>query len=443
MKKFIFLVAPCVTGFFLHADYVEPDIPQDAEYSVGIWSAFFAGDPYYGDPITANWDLPEVGELVDPFPAGEGNLTDDGFDEDALLLQTGLDSGVIISGSGGLYSFGGPSAFVVHDAPTFDAKTILFQVRSIGTVPDIDSAHLYYRESDLGPLLDGGTPDGNGFLIGTSETYTSWEWDTSELSIFDYFIAFSSEESSMSLKGAMLISMDEVINSIGRALRVETTSVFKTVGSVEHHLYGETEPQESYEVDDVIEITAIPEPAYGFEFVGWAGSASGTSTTTTVVMEEDTVVRAVFAPTDFESWADNEVNNYVTDPPINTRNAPEDDPDEDGYSNLLEYALGGAPESAADFAEIQPISSVDESGYSQLSYRRQIAAEDLVYRVLVSEDLETWNYNGDGTGFIYTEELPDPVFNDDGTETVTVRTLETLAPGEARFLRLEVIHQPE
>ena len=366
MKKLFLLMVSCFAGIFLRADYVYPDIPVEAEYSVAIWQTF-AG----GDPITEEWDLPELGGFVDSFPEGEGNITDDGDNYDALIFQTGLDSGVGISSTGGIYSIGGVSEFVVHDAPSFAAQTILFQVRSIGTVPDLDSAHLYYREYANGPLLDGGVPDGNGFLIGESETYSAWEWDTSSLSIYDYFIEFAAEESSMSLKGAMLISIDEAVNSIGRALRIETTSVFKVVGSVDHHLQGETEPSESYEVGDVIEVTATVEPAFGFEFVGWAGSASGTSATTTVVMGEDTLVRA-----------DNQVNSYIFTPPINERNQPDDDPDGDGFINLLEYALGGAPEGVEDFDEIQPKSSADINGYPILSFRRQIASDDLGYRMI-------------------------------------------------------------
>jgi len=59
--------------------------------------------------------------------------------------------------------------------------------------------------------------------------------------------------------------------------------------------------------------------------------------------------------------------------------------------------------------------------------------------VKVSNDLQNWYYNGDGTGLTYTDILPETTFNDDGTETVIVQDRTPIPPNGRRFMVLEVV----
>lgn len=106
---------------------------------------------------------------------------------------------------------------------------------------------------------------------------------------------------------------------------------------------------------------------------------------------------------------------------------PSGDPDHDGISNLLEYALHLDP-LVPDAGELPKI---EHSGDTvSLIYRKNDAASDLTYSVEQSADLTTWT----------TAQTQDAVLSDtDGTKTVRA-TLSGVSAGPI-FLRLRVTRQ--
>ncbi len=422
------------------AEFVIPEYPAGAETEFAWWDAFT-------DSFT-DFQLPEVGEPVGPFPSGgEGNLPNNSASTNfgALLIQNGPDQGTVISGSGGIYSTSGsPTKFLIFDQPDFEADSVLLQVRTLGTMPDLDGARLFYRETENGVLRAAGAPSGRGFLQSSGSFFAMWEWDLSEETVYDFFVVFGAVERMMSLQEVQLDTFDQKTSNLGVALRIETSSLFVTVGEVAHNRIGESQPRATYQVGDRVELRATANSVYGHEFVGWTGDISGSENPATLTITESPSVTAVFAPRNYDVWTYNQINPFRTPPPYSVRAAIDADPDGDGLNNLLEYAIGGLPEEVYDLGEIQPRTEVSGAGEPSFVYRRQMAVTDLIYRVLVSEDLVNWHYNGDGSGVIYTEELPDPAFNGDGTETVAVRPAAGIFPLSGRlFFRLQVIHQSE
>ncbi|MFP4358348.1 MAG: hypothetical protein ACLFRP_01020 [Puniceicoccaceae bacterium] len=417
--------------------FIVPEVPDGARTEFAWWDGF-------SDEFT-EFDLPEEGETVPPLPGGEGNAVNrpEADNTDALLYQTGTSTAFITS-TQGIYSFAAPLRFLIHDIPSFETDSVLLQTQSVGSLPDLESASLFYRESADGPLLSAGQPQaGEGFLRDDDKAYAMWEWDLSQESIHDLFIVFDSAGSTLSLRQVQLDTFDTVTDNLGVALRIRSNSNFSTVGRVEHHLVGESGPRASYRPGDQVELTAVVDPVFEHEFVGWLDDLSGDANPVVLTVGESPSVRAVFAPKTYDGWADNQFNPYLTDgPSLSVRSEIGADPDGDGLGNLLEYALGGAPESAADLADIRPRVVHGAGGAPRFTYRRQMEATDLEYQVRISNDLRTWYHNGDGTGLTYTEELPDPVFNGDGTETVSVRPGPDAPGGDAVFFQLAITRQP-
>jgi hypothetical protein len=108
---------------------------------------------------------------------------------------------------------------------------------------------------------------------------------------------------------------------------------------------------------------------------------------------------------------------------------PPDDADLDGAPNLLEYALATHPRRAGSV----PILTTDGAA---VRFTRRLGSE-LTYRVEVSTDLTTWNFNGDDTTLIWTVEASATPL-DPERESVRVLAGPALAGGARVFFRLHV-----
>jgi hypothetical protein len=105
--------------------------------------------------------------------------------------------------------------------------------------------------------------------------------------------------------------------------------------------------------------------------------------------------------------------------------SPTADPDNDGLSNLLEYAFGTTPTSA-DPAASRPIFGIS-GGNLTLTYRRNLAATDLTWQVQQSSDCVHWT----------AASVNETVLGTNGN-IQTVQDAVAQGSGGAMFLRLQI-----
>jgi hypothetical protein len=115
------------------------------------------------------------------------------------------------------------------------------------------------------------------------------------------------------------------------------------------------------------------------------------------------------------------------------------DPDGNGVSNLMEYALGGqAGDPAGAFTPV-----VSHAGdHLSLTFKRPVTATDLTYTVQVSGDVMSWH---DGSTYAPAGDVAANAFTSQtlrstsgGIETITVRDNTPVSAAASRFMRLIV-----
>ncbi|MFN0080153.1 MAG: autotransporter-associated beta strand repeat-containing protein [Prosthecobacter sp.] len=109
---------------------------------------------------------------------------------------------------------------------------------------------------------------------------------------------------------------------------------------------------------------------------------------------------------------------------------PNADPDDDGMSHFFVYATG---HNLRRFTQNAKLVNVTGTDYPTLEYTRRKDTPDVTYTVQASIDLVTWTQ---------PTAPVDIVNNNDGTETIRVRTTTTLATQPRQFLRLQLTQAP-
>lgn len=120
----------------------------------------------------------------------------------------------------------------------------------------------------------------------------------------------------------------------------------------------------------------------------------------------------------------------LQDPRVSNQSS---DPDQDGYSNLLEYAFGGNALVKDD--QLSPAAKIITKGaeeYLALEYRKRIGANDYAFFIEGSKDLKSWS----SVNEIVLERMTD---NGNGTTTHMYRILNLNEFGDQGYLRLKVM----
>jgi predicted peptidase len=141
----------------------------------------------------------------------------------------------------------------------------------------------------------------------------------------------------------------------------------------------------------------------------------------------------IAVPSGLETWRSNQFGVNAGTPSIAGNSA---DPDGDGLTNLVEYALSANPNAAAS-TNLPVCTAV--SDHLQLAFSR-MAPSDVTYVVEVSTNLISWTpiatFASGGVSWTGTATV-----NESGsgaTRTVTVTDAATISGGPQRFLRLKV-----
>lgn len=160
-----------------------------------------------------------------------------------------------------------------------------------------------------------------------------------------------------------------------------------------------------------------------------AASQTGTATITVTVSDGSLTAPSIFTLTvtpNYSSW----ISGY----PVSGLNAPGDDADLDGLTNLLEYALDSNPATASTAPDAQ-IVSVSGQNYLQILWTRPNDRAGISTVGQVSGTLSGWS---SAIGDVTTTIAP----ASPGFETVTIRDVSPLTANSRHFLRAQVIQSP-
>jgi hypothetical protein len=160
-----------------------------------------------------------------------------------------------------------------------------------------------------------------------------------------------------------------------------------------------------------------------------AANQTGTATITVTVSDGSLTAPSVFTLTvtpNYSSW----ISGY----PVGGLNAPGDDADLDGLTNLLEYALDSNP-STSSTAPAAQIVNVSGQNYLQIQWTRPNDRAGISTVGQVSAALATWS---SAIGDVTTTIAPAAP----GFETVTIRDVSPLTANSRHFLRAQVVQSP-
>lgn len=135
----------------------------------------------------------------------------------------------------------------------------------------------------------------------------------------------------------------------------------------------------------------------------------------------------------FEDWQNSEFSSaQLADANVSSLTA---DPDGDGMDNLMEYSQGTSPLVADELSEVITAGLVEDAGdfYLAITFKRLLCQDHLSYLPEVSTNLQDW----EGVPLSMSE--ISAVDNNDGTETVTVRSNVLYGSVAKEFIRLRVL----
>ncbi|MDA1005596.1 MAG: hypothetical protein O3A87_03840, partial [Verrucomicrobia bacterium] len=224
----------------------------------------------------------------------------------------------------------------------------------------------------------------------------------------------------------IIMDSNKVLNPVfvrGFALRLDTEGD----GSV-----NASPVEELYPTGTSVTLTAVPGQASAF--AGWSGDASGSSNPLVVSMTSDKAINAEFrsAATPFDEWLAGHFTPKEIQAGVLTLTTA--DADADGFANVIEFGAGTNPRSASDGPMISVLGSTD--GLLTVTIDRPAGITGVRWIMEVAGDVQTWNYNGDGTGQTYAQDVETSALGA-GMERLTFRSVQ--ANGLSRYVRLRAV----
>ena len=188
------------------------------------------------------------------------------------------------------------------------------------------------------------------------------------------------------------------------------TAVFKKRFAVEVFTNGEgtvsKSPEQSTYLDGAsVSISAAASPEW--EFVRWDDDGNGNTSnplnlTVSGARRVTAVFREVKQETPYEVWLKEAFTEAERADALIS--GPMADPDGDRLANLLEHVFGTDPRNQSSSTGIVA-SYAETAGQGTFQVEAIIESQEGIrYRLEVSPDLESWFYNGDGTGATYVSE---------------------------------------
>lgn len=377
----------------------------------------------------------------------EGHLTT-AFVSRAKLRQTGANS-CFVTSSGALYSFAQTLRFEMsYTAPGTTAgevTNVMFQTQTGGSRLDVNNPRLVYTaitpvgpvEFELPPNYKGlDDPQTGNF---SERLVSAFQWDLTGLNVRQFKITFAAPGTSMAFWQAQL---DAVVGqpfsqSLGYLLSTRSRPLlrFGLPGSIDKNLPVGIDGRFFLQGES---LNLLADPALDWLHTGWwYDSAASTASPLPILFPaRDILVTALFAPASYEAWRERNfdhanatlgtLNDYTND----AISAPLVDHDDDGLSNVGEYAFGGDPY-ADDELRWRPQSlRVEVAGqmYAALRYRTNgapVSNGDTVFQVQLSTDAgASWADNTSSPGLLLEYSW---ALQSDGSEWVTVRSTTPLA----------------
>ena len=231
----LLMIASGACGELLYTNYLLPSFADNPDTEYSGWDIFYAANtsPNYPDFAAPNGIYDSASVLGFTPPPGSSPLDPSAFwhAQNPTITQTVPGIAFIIAPTitGNIYSFRGPTSFVLEDETPFPVGTVVFQFQTAGNLVDFSSIALAYDDGETEVILDADEyireyeSDTSGF--GGSGNRNALQWDLRGRNVSSYRIIWRASGSSMSLQE---VSLD---TSADYALVVPEARTWEGIGS--------------------------------------------------------------------------------------------------------------------------------------------------------------------------------------------------------------------